>query len=129
MKPENWHLLPSKHVDTGAGFERLAAVMQKKNSNYDTDLFTPIIKAIGEIVEKADADGEIGVAYRVICDHIRALTFAIADGAIPGNDGRGYVLRRILRRAARFGRVLGMHEPFIYKTCCHPGQRNGSRLS
>ncbi len=109
------HLLPSKHVDTGAGFERLAAVMQKKNSNYDTDLFTPIIKAIGEIVEKADADGEIGVAYRVICDHIRALTFAIADGAIPGNDGRGYVLRRILRRAARFGRVLGMHEPFIYK--------------
>ncbi len=109
------HLLPAKHVDTGAGFERIVAVLQNKTSNYDIDLFSPIMRDIAEITGQEYGEGEIGVAFRVLCDHIRALSFAIADGAIPGNEGRGYVLRRILRRAARFGRVLGMHEPFIYK--------------
>jgi alanyl-tRNA synthetase len=107
--------LPDKHVDTGAGFERIVAVMQNKKSNYDTDLFMPIINEIAQITGKPYSDGEDGVAFRVLSDHIRALSFAIADGAIPGNEGRGYVLRRILRRAARFGRVLGMQEPFFYK--------------
>ncbi len=109
------HPLPARHVDTGAGFERLVAVMQKKASNYDTDIFTPLIKHIGELTGKPYSDGEAGVAFRVISDHVRAVSFAIADGAIPGNEGRGYVLRRLLRRAARFGRVLDKHEPFIYK--------------
>ena len=109
------HPLPEKHVDTGAGFERIVAVLQNKSSNYDTDLFMPIINEIAEITGKHYSDGEEGVAFRVLADHIRALSFAIADGAIPGNEGRGYVLRRILRRASRFGRVLEMHEPFFYK--------------
>ena len=108
-------LLPEKHVDTGAGFERIVSVLQKKSSNYDTDLFTPILDAISKITGLKYGDGEIGVGFQVLADHIRALSFAIADGAIPGNEGRGYVLRRILRRGARFGRVLGMREPFIYK--------------
>ncbi|MBN1399026.1 MAG: alanine--tRNA ligase [Bacteroidetes bacterium] len=116
--------LPSKHVDTGMGFERICAVMQKKNSNYDTDVFTPIIKNISEITNKpydgrlsgiSQAQMDLDTAMRVIADHIRTLTFAIGDGATPGNEGRGYVLRRILRRAARFGRNLGMHKPFIYQ--------------
>jgi len=109
------HPLPAKHVDTGAGFERLVAVLQNKPSNYDTDLFQPIIEEIAELTGQTYGDGEVGVAFRVLADHIRALSFAIADGAIPGNEGRGYVLRRILRRAARFGRVLGKKEPFFYK--------------
>lgn len=110
------HPLPAKHVDTGAGFERLVAVIQGKTSNYDTDVFTPLIAAIGEITGISySPDSEQGVAFRVIADHVRALSFAIADGAIPGNEGRGYVLRRILRRASRFGRKLDVHEPFIFK--------------
>ncbi len=109
------HLLPAKHVDTGAGFERLVSVLQNTKSNYDTDTFTPVIQAISDLTGKTYTDGETGVAFQVLADHIRALSFAIADGAIPGNEGRGYVLRRILRRAARFGRVLDMHEPFFYK--------------
>ncbi|MBI4535575.1 MAG: alanine--tRNA ligase [Ignavibacteriae bacterium] len=116
--------LPAKHVDTGMGFERMCAVLQGKNSNYDTDVFMPIIHRIEHFTNKKYAatqhqsihspQSEIDVAMRVIADHIRMLTFSIADGAIPGNEGRGYVLRRILRRAARFGRNLGMHKPFIY---------------
>ncbi|HOT95844.1 MAG TPA: alanine--tRNA ligase [bacterium] len=109
------HPLPAKHVDTGAGFERVVSVLQNVRSNYDTDLFAPIIASISRITGKSYSDGEEGVAFRVLSDHVRALSFAIADGAIPGNEGRGYVLRRILRRAARFGRTLGMHEPFIHK--------------
>jgi alanyl-tRNA synthetase len=106
--------LPAKHVDTGMGFERACALLQGKSSNYDTDVFMPIIDAIARatgVAYEAEADR---VAMRVIADHIRMLTFAIADGAIPGNDGRGYVLRRILRRAARFGRNLRMRDPFIH---------------
>jgi alanyl-tRNA synthetase len=107
--------LPAKHVDTGMGFERVVAVLNGTNSNYDTDLFIPLISEIDELtgVKYPGKDG--GIAHRVIADHIRALTFAITDGAMPSNEGRGYVLRRILRRAARFGRTLGMHQPFIYR--------------
>ncbi len=109
------HELPAKHVDTGMGFERVCAVLQNKNSNYDTDVFTPLINKIVEISKVAYEKEEDKVPMRVISDHIRALTFAIADGAIPGNEGRGYVLRRILRRAARYGRKLNLKEPFLYK--------------
>ena len=110
--------LSANYVDTGAGLERIAAVLQNKASNYDTDLFMPIIGAIaGETGHKytSKLDSKTDSAFRVIADHIRSVAFAIADGATPSNEGRGYVIRRILRRAARFGRVLGMHEPFIYK--------------
>jgi alanyl-tRNA synthetase len=107
--------LPAKHVDTGMGLERLAALKQDVPSNYGTDLFMPIIERIGELSGKDIDDPDMRTSLWVIVDHIRALTFAIADGAMPSNDGRGYVLRRILRRAARHGRLLEMHEPFIYK--------------
>ena len=106
--------LPAKHVDTGMGFERLCAILQGKRSNYDIDVFTPIISSIAAKTGRPYQGDTYQVAMRVIADHIRMLTFAITDGALPGNDGRGYVLRRILRRAARFGRTLEMHEPFIY---------------
>jgi alanyl-tRNA synthetase len=110
--------LPAKHVDTGMGFERICAVLQKKKSNYDTDVFMPVIARISELANKqykATLEEETDIAMRVIADHVRMLSFSIADGGIPSNEGRGYVMRRILRRAARFGRNLGMHEPFIYK--------------
>ncbi len=119
------HDLPLKHIDTGMGFERICAVLQKKNSNYDTDVFSPLINEISKLsgikydkdlsaedLSKAEVDK---VSMRVIADHIRTLTFAIADGAVPGNEGRGYVLRRILRRASRYGRKLNLHEPFMFK--------------
>ena len=105
--------LPAKCVDTGMGFERVTAVLQGKKSNYDTDVFMPLIGAISERCGIPYADGETAVAMRVIADHLRALSFAIADGVMPSNDGRGYVLRRLLRRAARFGRTLGMTKPFL----------------
>ncbi len=107
--------LPAKHVDTGMGFERIVAVLQGKKSNYDTDLFTPIIKEIMALTGTSQQTEEERVAVRVIADHIRALTFAIADGVLPANEGRGYVLRRILRRAARFARNLGMKEPLLHR--------------
>lgn len=109
------HDLPAKHVDTGMGFERILAVLNGTTSNYDTDLFTPLLDAIHEMSGVPYSGDEKGFAHRVIADHIRALTFSVADGAMPSNEGRGYVLRRILRRAARFGRNLDMHEPFIYR--------------
>ncbi len=110
--------LPAKHVDTGMGLERIAAVLQNKSSNYDTDLFSPIIKTISKITGKKYAGSpneKTDIAFRVIADHLRCLVFAITDGCMPANEARGYVLRRILRRAARFGRTLDMREPFIYK--------------
>ncbi len=107
--------LPNKHVDTGAGLERIVAFLQGKNSNYDTDLFTPILDEISALSGEQYDSGPAGMAHRVIADHVRMLTFSISDGALPSNDGRGYVLRRILRRAARYGRNLGMNEAFIYK--------------
>ena len=107
--------LPSKHVDTGAGLERVVAFLQGKNSNYDTDLFIPILEKISEMSGIAYDPGEAGMAHRVIADHVRMLSFSISDGALPSNDGRGYVLRRILRRAARYGRNLGLTEAFIHE--------------
>lgn len=119
------HELPAKHVDTGMGFERVCAVLQNKSSNYDTDVFTPIISAIEKLsninydiklpANDKSATGQTNVAMRVIADHIRTLTFAIGDGATPGNEGRGYVLRRLLRRASRYARKLNLNEPFLYK--------------
>jgi len=106
--------LPAKHVDTGAGLERIVAALQGHSSNYDTDLFQPIIAAIADLTGVPYME-KTGMPHRVIADHIRMLTFAIADGGLPSNEGRGYVIRRILRRAARFGRMLNMHEPFIFK--------------
>ena len=104
--------LNSKHVDTGAGFERIVSVMQNKVSNYATDLFLPIINSVEKISEKSASKDPI--PFQVISDHIRMLSFAIADGALPSNDGRGYVLRRILRRASRFGRSIEINEPFLH---------------
>lgn len=107
--------LKDKFVDTGMGFERICAVLQNKKSNYDTDIFTPLIRRIEELTNKKYDSENNQIAMRVISDHIRTLTFAISDGALPSNEGRGYVLRRILRRASRFARKLEMHEPMIYK--------------
>ncbi len=112
--------LPSKHVDTGMGFERICAILQDKASNYDTDVFAPIFEAIRQVTHApaygGRLDGKTDMAYRVIGDHIRCLTFAITDGAIPSNDGRGYVLRRILRRAVRHGwQTLEVKEPFLHR--------------
>ncbi len=109
------HELPAKHVDTGMGFERVCAVLQKKSSNYDTDVFTPLIDAVAKMSGVKYDKEENKIPMRVIADHIRTLTFAIADGAVPGNDGRGYVLRRILRRAARYGRKLNLNKPFLFE--------------
>jgi alanyl-tRNA synthetase len=106
--------LPKKHVDTGMGFERIVRVLQNKKSNYETDLFQPIIKKISDITGKEYKGNNVSV-INAISDHIRALTFAITDGAFPSNEGRGYVLRRILRRADRLARLLDYKEPLLYK--------------
>jgi alanyl-tRNA synthetase len=106
--------LPKKHIDTGMGFERIVRVLQNKKSNYETDIFTPIIKAIEKITNKK-YEGENISSVNAIADHIRALTFAISDGAIPSNEGRGYVLRRILRRASRLARKLDYHQPILFQ--------------
>ena len=104
--------LPSKHVDTGMGLERVVNVMQGKKSNYDTDLFQPIIQ---ELIRRSGCayEGQEAIAMRVIADHIRTLSLAIGDGVVPSNEGRGYVLRRLLRRAVRYGRKLGFVQPFM----------------
>jgi alanyl-tRNA synthetase len=104
--------LASKHVDTGMGFERLCAVLQGKTSNYDTDVFMPLIERLVELSARV-YEGDDAIAMRVISDHIRTLSVAISDGVLPSNDGRGYVLRRLLRRAVRYGRTLGFEEPFL----------------
>ncbi|NQN68775.1 alanine--tRNA ligase [Streptococcus suis] len=107
--------LPNKNIDTGAGLERLAAIFQGAKTNFETDLFLPIIREVEKISGKTyDPDGD-NMSFKVIADHIRALSFAIGDGALPGNEGRGYVLRRLLRRAVMHGRRLGITEPFLYK--------------
>src|SRR6056297_717923 len=109
--------LPAKHVDTGMGFERLCMVMQNKSSSYDTDLFQPIISKISEISgEKYGKNDKTDVAMRVVADHLRAISFSIADGQLPSNTKAGYVIRRILRRAVRYGYTyLGQKEAMIYK--------------
>jgi len=108
------HPLPKKYIDTGAGLERICQIIQGQTSNYHTDLFLPLIEKISSITEQPYSE-ESGVSHRVIADHIRCLSIALADGGFPSNEGRGYVLRRILRRAARHGRLLNMHEPFLHK--------------
>jgi alanyl-tRNA synthetase len=130
--------LPQRHVDTGMGFERVTAIIQDTRnltdfsgaiSNYETDIFRPIFDELEKLSGKKyasappdpnqsairDPQSAIDIAFRVIADHIRTLSFAIADGIIPSNDGRGYVLRRVLRRAVRYGRTLDFHEPFFFK--------------
>ncbi len=109
------HPLPKPSIDTGMGLERLTAVVQGKHSNYDSDLFAPILRAIGERTKQHyGAALASDRSMRVIADHLRAISFLIADGILPSNEGRGYVLRRILRRAARHGRLLGVAEPFLH---------------
>ncbi|MFY7999572.1 MAG: alanine--tRNA ligase [Candidatus Kapaibacteriota bacterium] len=110
--------LPAKHVDTGMGFERVCAVINGKDSNYDTDVFTPLLDAIATMSKRqyqGALDDKDSIAMRVMADHIRTVSFSIADGALPSNEGRGYVLRRILRRASRYSRNLGFREPVLYK--------------
>lgn len=112
-KRSEYKELPSKNIDTGAGLERLACVMQGTQSNFETDLFWPIIEKVQELSGKKYESNKM--AFRVIADHIRAVTFATADGEVFSNEGRGYVLRRLVRRAERFGRVLGINKPFLYQ--------------
>ncbi|EHI68723.1 alanine--tRNA ligase [Streptococcus ictaluri] len=107
--------LPNKNIDTGAGLERLVAVMQGAKTNFETDLFMPIIQEVEKLSGQTyDPDGD-NMSFKVIADHIRALSFAIGDGALPGNEGRGYVLRRLLRRAVMHGRRLGITKSFLYQ--------------
>lgn len=107
--------LPNKNIDTGLGLERMASIIQDVPTNYDTDLFMPIIAAVEEVSgEKYGIDTDKDVAFKVIADHIRTVSFAIGDGALPSNEGRGYVLRRLLRRAVRFAMKLGINRPFMF---------------
>ncbi len=105
--------LPSKNIDTGAGLERIASILQETPSNFETDLFMPLIKAV-EKIAKVPYEGNNLTAYRVIVDHIRAITFALSDGEVFSNEGRGYVLRRLVRRAMRFAKKIGIEKPFLY---------------
>ncbi len=108
--------LPKKNIDTGMGLERIASVMQEVETNFDTDLFVPIIQAIQEISGvKYKSSKEADVAFRVISDHIRTVAFAIGDGALPSNEGRGYVLRRLIRRAVRYAKQININRPFMYE--------------
>lgn len=107
--------LPNKNIDTGAGLERFASVLQDVDSNFDTDLFQPIIQATCKVANVRYNDSvEQDVALKVIADHVRTVTFAVGDGVLPSNEGRGYVIRRLLRRAVRYGKVLGIDQPFLY---------------
>ena len=106
--------LPSKNIDTGSGLERIACILQETETNFETDLFMPIIEATKEICGRP-YEGNDKMSYRVIADHARCLTFALSDGAYFSNEGRGYVLRRIIRRAMRYGKKLGINEPFMYR--------------
>jgi alanyl-tRNA synthetase len=107
--------LPSPSIDTGMGLERMAAVLQGKRSNFDTDLFMPLIESVSELAKREYPAGDEGdVSVRVIADHIRAVTFLVGDGVTPANDGRGYVLRRLIRRATRQGNLIGIDRPFLY---------------
>jgi alanyl-tRNA synthetase len=127
--------LPAPSIDTGMGLERVTAVLQEKQSNYDTDVFTPILARIGQLAGvKYGHDGQHDISMRVVADHIRSTTFLIGDGVIPSNEWRGYVLRKIMRRAMRHGKHLGLTEPFLHKLVAtldhemgdaYPGIRTG----
>ena len=106
--------LPKPSIDTGAGLERVAAVLQGKHDNYDIDLFVALIRAIAELTG-ADPQGAQKASLRVIADHLRASSFLIADGVLPSNEGRGYVLRRIMRRAMRHAQLLGARDPLMHR--------------
>jgi len=124
--------LPNKHIDTGLGLERLCMVLQGVSSNYDTDLFTPIIQEIESLTgyNYERKSSKTDIAMRVISDHVRAVSFSIADGKLPSNNGSGYVIRRILRRAVRYGfSFLGMKTPFIYKLVNVLSQKLGDNFS
>ncbi len=111
-----FHPLPSPSIDTGMGLERTSAALQEKRSNYDTDLFRPLIARVCDLAEReypADEAGDISV--RIIADHVRAITFLVGDGIMPSNEGRGYVLRRLIRRAFRHGNLLGIERPFVHR--------------
>ncbi|MGV3488134.1 MAG: alanine--tRNA ligase, partial [Tuberibacillus sp.] len=108
--------LPKKNIDTGMGLERMVSVIQDGKTNFDTDLFLPIIAQIEKVSGKKYGESkEMDTAFKVIADHIRTVTFAISDGALPSNEGRGYVLRRLIRRAVRFAMDLGLDKPFMYE--------------
>ncbi len=110
------HPLPSPSIDTGMGMERLAAVLQGTTDNYSTDLFLPLQEAVAQLADHEElSSGKQSTAMRIIADHVRAVTFLIGDGIMPSNEGRGYVLRRLIRRAFRKGKSLGLEEPFLYK--------------
>ncbi|MDY4022951.1 alanine--tRNA ligase [Staphylococcus borealis] len=115
-KDNTYTPLPNKNIDTGMGLERMASVSQNVRTNYETDLFMPIINEVENVAGKTYLENsEHDIAFKVIADHIRTIAFAIADGALPANEGRGYVLRRLLRRAVRFSQTLDINEPFMYK--------------
>lgn len=115
-KDNTYTPLPNKNIDTGMGLERVASISQNVRTNYETDLFMPIINEVENVSGKKYLEvEEQDVAFKVIADHIRTIAFAIADGALPANEGRGYVLRRLLRRAVRFSQSLGINEPFMFK--------------
>ena len=114
VKREDYKELPHKNIDTGAGLERICCVIQGTDTNFETDLFFPIIESTKKLCDKP-YEGKYLMPYRVIADHIRTCTFALADGETFSNEGRGYVLRRLLRRAMRYGQKLGLYEPFLYK--------------
>lgn len=109
---ETFKELPQKNIDTGMGFERLVSIIQETESNFETDLFMPLIQSVSKLTDVKYEDNTM--AYRVIVDHIRSLVFTLADGAVFSNEGRGYVLRRLLRRAVRYGKVLGIQDAFLY---------------
>lgn len=115
--------LPSKNIDTGMGLERIASVLQDVPSNFDTDLFVPILNSLNEIAK--NKDDKLVESKRIVADHIRAITHLIADGVMPSNEGRGYVLRRLIRRAVRHGKLLGINEPFLFKLAAAVADVNG----
>lgn len=116
LSREEYQELPTKNIDTGMGLERMVSIIQDGATNYDTDLFLPIIAAIEkQSGKKYFSDPEVDKSMKIIADHIRTVTFAIADGALPSNDGRGYVIRRLIRRAVRFARKLGLQKAFLYE--------------
>ncbi|HEX7056371.1 MAG TPA: alanine--tRNA ligase [Bacilli bacterium] len=118
--------LPNKNIDTGAGLERFAAVLQDVDSNFDTDLFQPLIQQTCKIAGvKYGENEQTDVALKVIADHIRAVAFAVGDGVLPANEGRGYVIRRLLRRAVRYGKTLGINEPFLCQLVATLGETMG----
>ncbi|MCO4326598.1 alanine--tRNA ligase [Staphylococcus agnetis] len=115
-KDHSYTPLPSKNIDTGMGLERMASISQNVRTNYETDLFMPIMREVEKISGKTYLENAThDIAFKVIADHIRTIAFAISDGALPANEGRGYVLRRLLRRAVRFSQSLDINEPFLYQ--------------